>query len=302
MENTQVLMDPLPPEADKPEVKQAFIQSNDLALRYEDFEIETVEAWNDCATDLKLVMGQKKTLYNVRVGITRPMDAAKQKIMDLFQGPMHRLELAEANIKMAMVRYKDEQDRIAREQARIERERAEKEAERLREEARKADEAAADKERKRLAEEQRKADERAAIERQRIDEEKAAAKSEEDQRRVREQEEAASRRREDEQNRLHQDRLNAEAEQRERTARAESLEARADMKTTAPVAPATPKTSGISTRKKWCFEITNKELVPDQYKTIDERKIRGVVQALKGDADIPGVRVYAETIMSAGTK
>jgi hypothetical protein len=230
------------------------------------------------------------------------MDTAKQKILDLFRVPMMRLEQAEATIKMTMVKYKDEQDRLAREQQRIERERAEKEAARLREEARKADEIAAEKERKRLAEEQAKADERAAAERERIAEERAAAKSADDQRRVQEQEEAANRRREEEQERLHQERLAAEAEQRERTARAETLEARAEITTTAPVRPGSPKVKGISTRKKWTFEIVDSEKVPDKYKTIDMKKIRGVVQALKADAHIPGVRVYAETIMSAGSK
>ena len=302
MDNTQVLMDPLPPEADKPEVKEAFQETRSLANRYLLIVVTDTETWTICADALKGVMGQKKTVDNVRLGITRPMDAAKQKVMDLFRGPMEELEEAEVYLKGQMVTFKDEQDRIAREQQRIERERAEKEAARLREEARKADELAAEKERKRLAEEQTKADERAAAERERIAQERAAAQSEEDKRRVQEQEEAAKRRREEEQERLHQERLAAEAEQRERTARAETLEARAEITTTAPVRPGSPKVKGISTRKKWTFEIVDSEKVPDKYKTIDERKIRGVVTALKGDTSIPGVRVYAETIMSAGTK
>ena len=70
--------------------------------------------------------------------------------------------------------------------------------------------------------------------------------------------------------------------------------------TSAPLAPAAPKVTGISTRKKWLFEITDPAQVPEQYKTIDLKKIGGVVRALKGDTDIPGVRAYSESTMAAG--
>lgn len=53
-----------------------------------------------------------------------------------------------------------------------------------------------------------------------------------------------------------------------------------------------PKPKGISVRLAWRFRIVDMSLVPDKYKTIDEKKIAGVVRALKKDANIPGVEVY----------
>jgi hypothetical protein len=53
-----------------------------------------------------------------------------------------------------------------------------------------------------------------------------------------------------------------------------------------------PKVEGISSRVDWDFEVADPALVPDTYKVIDERKIRGVVRALKDQTHIPGVRVF----------
>jgi hypothetical protein len=60
-----------------------------------------------------------------------------------------------------------------------------------------------------------------------------------------------------------------------------------------------PKVSGIATKEVWKYEITDPSLVPDQYKVIDEKRIAGVVRSLKGDTEIPGVRVYAEKQMAS---
>jgi len=53
-----------------------------------------------------------------------------------------------------------------------------------------------------------------------------------------------------------------------------------------------PKIEGISFREDWDFTIEDASLVPNEYKIIDEKKIRGVVKALKGKCSIPGVRVF----------
>jgi exonuclease VII large subunit len=49
------------------------------------------------------------------------------------------------------------------------------------------------------------------------------------------------------------------------------------------------------------FEVTNPELVPREYLMVDEKKIRGVVNSLGTDADIPGVRVWIEKSIRART-
>lgn len=73
-----------------------------------------------------------------------------------------------------------------------------------------------------------------------------------------------------------------------------------------PVAPApivmpraTPKVEGVSTRKVWRFEIENVALIPREYMVPDETKIGGYVRAMKEQAAIPGVRVYAEDVVSS---
>ncbi|KJU83916.1 hypothetical protein MBAV_003883 [Candidatus Magnetobacterium bavaricum] len=55
-----------------------------------------------------------------------------------------------------------------------------------------------------------------------------------------------------------------------------------------------PKVTGVSEREVWKFEVVDASKVPEQYKTVDEKKIGAIVRALKGITDIPGVRVWSE--------
>lgn len=61
-----------------------------------------------------------------------------------------------------------------------------------------------------------------------------------------------------------------------------------------------PKVAGVSFREAWKFEITDPNAIPREYLLIDESKIRRVVQAMKADTNIPGVRAYAEKTLAAG--
>lgn len=281
-----------------PEVRALAKETDQLVGHYQGYQVTTDLEYADGAEELRRIKNQQSVLEERRFAITRPMDAAKKAVMDFFRPFSDRLDDAEIHVKKALTDYSTEQKRIADEAARIERQRAEKEAARLREEARIADELAAKKERDRLAELQRKEDIRAEEEAARLADERAAAKTEEDKKRAEEQEAAAEARRQAEQDRLHQERLDSEAAERERTARAETLEARAEAKTTAPVAAA-PKVKGISTRKKWSFEIVDQAKIPREYLIPNEVAIGGVVRALKGATNIPGIRVVSTDIMSA---
>jgi colicin import membrane protein len=115
--------------------------------------------------------------------------------------------------------------------------------------------------------------------------------------------------------RLEQQRLADEAARKEREAlerRAQKAEAsgkveKAEMLQTqaaSVVAPViqreTPKVAGVTTRKVPKFEIVDPTLVPREYCTPDEKKIRAVVNALRTDATIPGVRVWMEDQLAAG--
>lgn len=105
-----------------------------------------------------------------------------------------------------------------------------------------------------------------------------------------------------------EDRQRAEAKRREEDARlreAAELEKDgqkelADAIMDAPVVvppvvlPKMETPTGISYRDVWKFEVVNPDLVPREYLTLDEKKIGGVVRALKGETRIAGVRVYSE--------
>ncbi len=310
------------PESAKTEAVQK-LNSGALVLadQYDNFAIATTDEFMLAGEQLKQIKTLQSELEEKRFTITRPMDAAKKAVMELFRAPTERLAAAELNIKKAIGTWQTEQERIAKERQRQEQERRDKEAKRLRDEARAADERAAKKERDRLAREQAAADERARIECERLAEQQAEAeerarkaaeeardederqrgvqRASEDARRLLEQQEREAKRATEEQERLHQESMAAEAEARDRTARAENLVTRADDLQAGPIATAAPKVKGLSTGKNWKFEITDASQVPPEYKMVDEKKIGAVVKALKGDTNIAGVRVYWEPRIGA---
>jgi hypothetical protein len=73
-----------------------------------------------------------KTLEEIRMGQTRPLDESKKKIMDFFRIPIQKLEDAKNYLNQIMVKWVDEQERKRKEEERrlqeIARKRAEEEA------------------------------------------------------------------------------------------------------------------------------------------------------------------------------
>lgn len=61
----------------------------------------------------------------------------------------------------------------------------------------------------------------------------------------------------------------------------------------------TPKISGVSFRETWDFEITDASLIPRDYLIPDEKKIRAIVQQLKTDTNIPGIKAVNHATVSA---
>lgn len=61
-----------------------------------------------------------------------------------------------------------------------------------------------------------------------------------------------------------------------------------------------PKVSGQSLREVWLFVIEDPALLPREYTTADEQKIRRYVNAMKADARIAGVRIYSEKRVASG--
>lgn len=67
-------------------------------------------------------------------------------------------------------------------------------------------------------------------------------------------------------------------------------------------APAVAKVEGVSARKKFEFEITDKAILPEEYKLADEVKIRKMVNALGADCKIAGVRIFEKIQMNFSGK
>lgn len=89
------------------------------------------------------------------------------------------------------------------------------------------------------------------------------------------------------------------AESAGKLGKADELLQRAAMVTAPVLARETPKVTGVSTREAWKYEVTNAALVPRDYTKLDEQKIAGVVRAMKGDTNIPGIRVYSERVLAS---
>ena len=58
------------------------------------------------------------------------------------------------------------------------------------------------------------------------------------------------------------------------------------------------KVEGVSFRENWKWEIADQNIIPREYLMPDEKKINGLVRALKGETKISGIKVYAEKITS----
>lgn len=95
--------------------------------------------YEEAAIALKQIKARASTLEDERTKITKPMDAAKKAVMELFKKPADFLAEAEKLIKRSMLTYSEEQERIRQvEQARLD-EMARKEAEKLTAKAAKAE-------------------------------------------------------------------------------------------------------------------------------------------------------------------
>ncbi|ABN87738.1 hypothetical protein X880_6062 [Burkholderia pseudomallei MSHR4032] len=234
------------------------------------FEIDCAEVRDLAVQDLTKIKGLQKDLDTKRKAITQPIDAAKKAVMDLFRAPTDYLEQAEALLKKAIQGYDREQERLRiAEQARLE-EAARQERARMEAEAA-AREAAAQAEAQRI---QREAEQAAAA----GDVETAA-------------------------------RLNAEAESRveQGAAEAATLQQTATL-ITAPVVAAAPQTKGVSTRKVWKAEISDKLALvryvaahPEYVDLLDANMpaINKIALALKANCPLDGVRVFEDNVLAA---
>ncbi|HWG67487.1 MAG TPA: hypothetical protein VN662_08755 [Rhodanobacteraceae bacterium] len=252
-----------------------------------ELQIDSPAALDIAGDELRRLVQRKKEIEELRLSLTRPIDEAKKRIMDLFRLPTDRLAEAEGMLRRSIVIYQsaerekaEKTRREAEAAARAERERLERERQ------------AAEAEERRIREEQAKAERErlAAIERERGAGNEAAAKEAE--RIAREQAEAAER---------------AAAEAR---GRADAARTEIEIADVAPVLPmiAPAKTDGISARQNWKAECTDLQALVSAaaaasargdttllgYLEPNTKALGQVAKALKGAARIPGVRIFAE--------
>lgn len=257
-----------------PEVAQAgqlAEQGYNLALA---IKVDSPEMYEIAGDELRGIVTRRKQIEELRLSITRPMDAAKARVMDLFREPTDRLGQAESLLRDEMSAYQ-----------RAEREKAEA----LRREA-----------------EAKAAAERAEQERQQREAEAAQRKAQaeaEEARKAGDAEAAAA----------------AEAAAVEAAADAEEAQEQielADIAPPQPIATIAPKAAGVSTRQNWKAEVIDfKALVlaaAERAKAGDDfllgfllpndKALGMAAKSMQRKLVIPGVRVYAEDVLSVRRK
>ncbi|NID15007.1 hypothetical protein [Luteibacter yeojuensis] len=123
-----------------PEVAQAgqlADRAHELALAV---KIDCPEMLDIASDELRGIVTRRKEIEELRFSITRPMDAAKQKVMDLFRAPLDRLGQAESLLRDEVTRYQREE----REKAEAARRDAEQRAAQERAEAQRREQEALD--------------------------------------------------------------------------------------------------------------------------------------------------------------
>lgn len=195
-----------------------------LKVLTEPMECETGEEYTKIASELSEIKALNKKLTDVEKSLCDPFKSAVKRLQGWNSEFFEIAEKAERNIKNAMLKWNEKQERIKKvEEARL----------------------------KKL-EDDRIAKEKAKLEKKI---EKAELKGDTD--------------------------------------KVESLEEQKDsiVPMVAQVQLNTPKVDTVNYAIRFSFEIENVNLIPREYMTPDEKKIRGVVTAMKELTDIPGVKV-----------
>lgn len=112
-----------------------------FASETETYQVANTPQYAAAGETLKSIKRAQKLLETIRFGMTRPMDEAKNKVLDFFRGPSDKLSSAEKRVKEGMLAYDKEQRRLQQEEQRKAEEAAAAERQRLAASAAKAEEA-----------------------------------------------------------------------------------------------------------------------------------------------------------------
>lgn len=113
-----------------PQAAAANKEANALLDVAKAYTIDSPEMYELATDELRNIATAKARMTETRLSITRPMDAAKARVMDLFRAPLERLEEADRVLRGAALDWKRAEDaRIAKERAEAERQERERLAE-----------------------------------------------------------------------------------------------------------------------------------------------------------------------------
>jgi hypothetical protein len=119
--------------------------------------------------------------------------------------------------------------------------------------------------------------------------------------RIRKQQEEERRRLEEEKKRIEEETLKRLAEAKEDSEMENAIKVAEEKLAKIPEIDVVekPHTVGLSMREVWKFEIIDESVIPREFLIPDLAKIGKVVQTLKSETRIPGIRVYSEKVLNA---
>ena len=126
MKETEIVVAPIDTGAVEGEIKGARIVLADSKL----VAIVNQEGYEGTARAIRDIKNKYNALDAMRKTITKPLDEAKKKVMELFNQPLDMLSQAEKILKQAMIAYAGEQEQKAKAEQKRLQELADKEAER----------------------------------------------------------------------------------------------------------------------------------------------------------------------------
>jgi len=283
----------VPPEVETaPNVKQLVVTTQDARDVANKLVVSSPDTYNQAAELISKIAMAAKRLEDERLSITRPMDAAKKRVMDWFRGPLYTLDATREVLRKKMVTFTTEQNRLREE----ERQRAEAAARQQREEAARLvreEQERAQAEQARLQEEQRQAEQLAQEAAQRA----AAATTDEDRANA-----------EKEQKRLKLEQLRA-ANRAEQAAE-QSVERVEQIETTAIEPLFVPQTEvtkakGIAQRKVAKYRINDLSKINANFMVPDEKAIGAMVRSMGTNAKKvigEGIEIWLEDDLTVRAK
>lgn len=233
-------------------------------------KVDCQEMFAIAGEELRGIVTRRKEIEAMRLSITRPMDEAKARVMDLFRGPTERLAQAEGLLRDEMTRYQREEAERA--------ERARREAE-ARAEAERQEQAR----REREAEAQRQAAEREAEEARNAGDEEAARAAEQA------AQEAAQ-----------------QAEQAREQVELASIAPPTAIATVQPKASGISSRKNWKAEvvdfKALVLEAAKRAAAGDDFLltflTVDSKVVGQAAKAMQAKLSVPGLRVYADDVLS----